>query len=415
MASRINVTHKTPAQLATGGVDLSPTAFGKSAQLTMSDVGFARLSLQNDDANLGAIDYGDFVRFDVDGTARFLMLVENLDTVAIDEEEEKNQLTTISGRGSLGMWEKGALQPPNGVGGQPWTETVVFDWGHPALDITLSTAAAPTPWKAAVQIAQAGQGSQGTPPANFPVRWLGYPLGWSDPTGYWCWSEAAGPGPAMPAGTSYFARDVNVPTSGYHAVYMAADNRHHLKIDGVTISTFDDERSQEGYRYTKRADVYLTAGTHRIAVRATNDDGMELAGFLFALWSQDAERNDKTLILRADNTWSALGYPVNPPAFTVGKVLRLIKEQTPALSGWSLSFTDTLDSDGVAWPTDRQYSFRVGTDPLTILRQLGNTDVDYVADPSSLTLHAYKIGTMGVATPTATLDRLSYLEFQGRA
>lgn len=420
MTSRISVLHQTPAQIGTAnGVDLSGGAtdavlapgegstHGKVWQATMSDVGVGWAILHNTDTNLPAIDHGHFLRFSLDGVPRFLVLIDELNTTAIAPNEEIDQVTVVKGKGSLNLWKRGALLPANGVGGQPWSETVVFDWGHPDLDIST--------WAAAVELTQAGQGSEGTPPPEFPVRWLGYPLGWSDPTGYWVWSEAAGAGPAMPAGTSYFARDVNVPTSGYHAVYMAADNRHHLKIDGVTVSTFDDERSQEGYRFTQRADVYLTAGTHRIAVRVTNDDGMELAGFLFALWSQDAERNDDTLILRADATWKALGYPTDPPAFTVGKVLRLVKEQTPALADWSLSFTDTLDSDGAAWPTDQQYSFRVGTDPLTILRQLGNTDVDYVADPSSLTLHAYKIGTMGVGTPTATLDRLSYLEFQGRA
>lgn len=416
MASRVTVTHKTQAQLAVGGVDLSATAFAKSYQATMSDVGAGRLSLQNDDANLAAITYGDFVRFDVDGTARFLMLVEALDTVAIAPNEEVDEVTTISGRGSLAQWEQAIVLPPNGVTGQPYTETRVFDWGAAELDIDTVT----TDWDAAVELTQVGQGSEGEPPPEFPVRWLQYPLGWSDPTGYWVWSQAAGAGPAMPAGTSYFARDVTIASDGYYAVYMAADNRYALKIGGVPIDTFDDEQSQEGYQYTRRADLYLTAGTHRVAAKVTNDSAAELAGFVSALWSVDSERNDDTLILRADTSWSAIGYRDPAPGFTAGHVIRVLLEEAQAngvLTGWTLDFTDTLDSDGNAWPVDQSWSFRVGMDLLSVLRQLGGSDIDFFADPAALTLHAYVIDTMGVDAggAVALLSDLSYLEFAGRA
>lgn len=417
MASRVTVTHKTPAQLATGGVNLSATAFGKSWQVTKSDVGSAQVQLANTDANLAAVTFGDFVRFDLDGTPRFLMLVEAIDTVSIAPNEEVDEVTTISGRGSLAQWEQAIVLPPNGVIGQPYTETRVFDWGAAELDITLSTATAPTAWNAAVELFQVGRGSEGTPPADFPYAWLGKPLGWSDPTGYWVWSQALDATPAVPAGTSYFARDVNITADGYHAVYMAADDFHRLKIDGVTISEYTD--GGEGFTHTLRADLYLTAGTHRVAVEATNQ-AYGLGGFVFALWSQDVNRDDDTLVLRADTTWAANGYPATPPGFTAGKVIRVLLEEAQAngaLTGWTLDFTDTVDSDGAAWPTDQQWSFRVGMDLLSVLRQLGSSDIDFIADPSSLTLHAYVIDTMGVAaaSATATLSDLSYLEFQGRA
>ena len=416
MTSRVTVTHKTQAQLAVGGVDLSATAFGKRWQQTVSDVGSGQVQLVNDDPNLAAITYGDFVRFDLDGTARFLMLVEAIDTVAIAPAEEVDEVTTITGRGSLAQWEQAIVLPPNGVEGQPYTETRVFDWGAAELDIDVVT----TNWDAAVELTQVGQGSEGEPPPSFPVRWLQYPLGWSDPTGYWVWSQAAGAGPAMPAGTSYFARDVNITTAGYYAVYMAADNRYTCKIDGVLIDTFDDESSQEGYQFTRRADLFLTAGVHRVAMKVTNDSGMELAGFVWALWSVDSERNDDTLILRADTTWSAIGYPAVAPGFTAGHVIRVLLEEAQAngaLTDWVLDFTDTLDSDGNPWPVDMAFSFRVGMDLLSVLRQLGSSDIDFIADPASLTLHAYVIDGMGVAqgAATATLGDLSYLEYQGRA
>jgi hypothetical protein len=417
MATRITVRHKTQAQLASGGVNLTATAFGKQWQSTLSEADVAQVQLANNDPNLAAIvanwqaEINQFIRFDLDGIARFLMLIERIDTTAIAQSEEVDEVTTIAGRSSLAMWESAIVMPPNGVSGQPYTETRVFDWGASELSIGS--------WSPAVLLTQAGQGSEGEPPPECPVRWLGYPLGWSDPTGYWVWSQAAGAGPAMPAGTSYFARDVGIPADGYYAVYAAADTRYEMKIDGVLIDTFDEERSKEGYQFTRRSDIYLTAGNHRIAMKVTNDSGTSLAGFLFALWSVDEDRDDDTLILRADASWGAVGYPTNPPAFTAGKVIRILLEEAQAngtLIGWTLSFTDTHDSDGVAWPVDQQWSFRVGMDLLSVLKQMGASDIDFAASASALTLHAYKFGTMGVgsASATAELTRLSNLEFQGR-
>lgn len=418
MSSRVTVRHKTQAQLASGGVDLTATAFGKQWQSLVSDTGTAQLQLANNDPNLPAIVSNwkagtqQFVRFDLDNTPQFLMLVERVDTMAIAPSEEFDQVTTISGRSSLAQWEQAIVLPPNGVTGQPYTETRVFDWGASELNIS--------GWSTATLISQVGQGSEGEPPPEFPVRWLGFPLGWSDPTGYWTWSRPAGSGPAMPAGTSYFARDVYVPADAYYSVYMAADNRYVLKMDGVIIDTFDEEKSKEGYQFTRRADMFLTEGTHRVAVKATNDSSTELAGFLFALWTVDDKRDDNALILRADDSWKAIDYPELAPGFTAGRVIRLLLQEAQAngaLIGWTTSFGATADSDGVDWPIDQQFSFRVGMDLLSVLKQLGSSDIDFRADPESLTLHAYNIGTMGVEADdaTAVLTDVSYLEFQGRS
>lgn len=413
MASRLTLIHKTPAQVPTGGTDISATSHGREGKVTLSDVGWAQLVMQNDDALLAGIAKKHFIQFHIDGQPRLLMYVEQLHTVAIAPSGTKvPEVTTISGRGSLAAWEGARVFPPNGVAGRPHTETRRFDWGARELTIT--------GWAAAVLLTQAGQGSEGTPPPDFPEAWLGYPLGWSDPTGYWVWSQAAGAGPAMPAGDAYFARDVNVATAGYRSIYIAADNRHDLRIDGVVISEFSEVGSKEGYQNTLRADVYLSAGLHRVAVKASNDDAATLAGLLYAQWTQDSNRDDDALELRADTTWGAVGYPAAAPGFTAGHVIRLLLEEAQAdgaLTGWSLSFTDTLDSDGNAWPADRSFSFRVGMDLLSVLRQMAATDIDFIADPSDLILHAYVIDTMGVASANATavLANLGRLEFSERA
>lgn len=420
MTSVVTVLHKTEAQLAAGGTDLSATSFERSWQVTVSDVGSFTLSLQNDDPNLEAIvalaesETPQFVQFSVDAVPRFLGVIDHIKTTTIAPNEEVDQVTTITGRSILGEWDAGVVLPPNGITGQPWTETRVFDWGAPELDISL--------WGTPALLAQAGQGSEGEPPPEFPVRWLGYPLGWSDPTAYWIWSEPAGAGPAMPAGTSYFARDVNIVTPGYYSVYMSADNRHRLRIDGVLFSVFDDEGSQEGYQYTLRGDVYLTAGVHRVAAEVTNDSGMELAGFLFALWSQDGQRDDDTLFLRGDDTWGAIGYPAVPPGFTAGTVIRILLEQAVAagvdqLADWTLSFDDVEDSEGNAWPVDRTFAFRVGMKLTEVLRQMAASDIDFRHDPEGRILHAYVLDGMGVAAADATaeLTRLGSLTFETRA
>lgn len=420
MASRITVTHKTPAQLAVGGTDISDTSFGRSWQTVLSDVGFGSVSLQNDDANLAAIDYGDYVQFALDGTPRFLMQVEGLDTVAISDDEEVGEVTTISGRSHLAEWEGAVVDPPNGIAGLPTTGDRVFNYASAELDVS--------GWSAAVEIYQ-----QGTYPPLFPPEgWYGDPTGWPDPSGFFMWSRAYDSMTGQPVGFSYFVKDIPVATAGVHSIYIAGDNGYRLWVDGVMIAEVEADITEggagtgEGYQLLKRADLYLDAGTHRFAIEGHNlDDFADMtqsaAGVLFAIYDHDpATGLDDTLISRSDSFWKANDYPANPPGFTVGEVIRILLEDAQAdgeLTGWSLGFTDTLDSDGVAWPADQSFSFPVGTDLLTVLRQLGETDIDFAADPTSLTLDAWLIGTKGVAAgaETATLGDLGFLEFQGRA
>lgn len=419
MASRITATHKTPAQLAVGGTDLSATSFARTWQSALSDVGFGSVSLANDDANLAAITYGHYVQFKLDGTARFLMQVENIDTVAISDNEEAGEVTKISGRSHLAQWEGAVVDPPNGLDGLPTTGDRVFNYASPELDIS--------GWAAAVQVYQ-----QGTYPPLFPPDgWFGDPTGWPDPSGYFIWSRAYNSMTGQPVGKSYFAKDITV-SAGVHSIYIAGDNGYRLWIDGVMVAEVEADITEggagtgEGYQLLKRADLYLDAGVHRFAIEGHNlDDFVDMtdsiAGVLFAMYDHaTATGLDNALIARSNNTWKTVDYPANPPGFTVGKVIRILLEDAQAdgeLAGWSLGFTDTLDSDGVAWPTNQAWSFPVGTDLLTVLRQLGETDIDFEADPTSLTLDAWLIGTKGVAegAETATLSDLGFLEFTGRA
>jgi hypothetical protein len=409
--SRIEVFHLDDIGDVTP-VDLSATAHTKRFMPALSDTGSFSLQLQNTDPLLAAIDYGDFIQFDYDGTPRLTGIVENIDRVVRSEREEVAEVTTIHGRGHAAEWAKAVVYPPNRVQGHPFTTQRVFNFATKELPLT--------GWSVATEVY-----TQGTnPPVMSPNGWFGYPIGWPDPSGKFMWSRVLA-GNTQPAGSSFFARSISVLANATFSFYVAADDGFRLWVDGVLVAEFEDGYTDEGFMYPWRFVSPLNEGVHRIAIEGINATmpvgaTTNQAGVVFAMFTLDENGNDDTLHIRSDNNWVCKDYPAVAPGWTVGHMLRILLEEAQdeeeCLLGWTLSFTDTLDSAGVAWPVDQQYSYKVGTDLLTVLRQLAGTDIDWVVDPDARVLHAYKIGTYGVAegAETATLDSVSSLEFTGR-
>ena len=70
-----------------------------------------------------------------------------------------------------------------------------------------------------------------------------------------------------------------------------------------------------------------------------------------------------------------------------------------ALTGWTLSCTDAVDSAGPSWPVDQAHVFRVGQTYADVLRQMADTSIEYRAQAAGLRLDVYRKGT--VTTPNA--------------
>lgn len=370
-------------------------SFERQWQDPLNDAGTGSFKLQNDDADIGDIDYGDVIRFSIDDQTRFAILVERKDRTSISQSEEMDENTTVSGRGTLAMLEEAVVRPDFGTERALFQDTRRFDYGSPDLDDST--------WGPAVQ-SYMGKGA-GEYPSVEDVRG-GAPAGWPDATAWWIWDrfsstlESADP---MPVGDVYFRHtfEVTADDGQLLGVFASCDNQFQLVIDGVDVME-DQSSGGLGWGETKRVDVFLDEGVHQLALRCTNifqrSGVSNPAGLIFAVYSLSQTLEPDTVLLHSDSSWLCLGYPPAPPGFTPGEVIRVVVDEAQtdgALDGLVLGFTDATDSVGMAWPTTPDISVQVGLDLLSFIRQLCETYMDVRMAPASFTLYAYTdLGTV---------------------
>jgi hypothetical protein len=178
-------------------------------------------------------------------------------------------------------------------------------------------------------------------------------------------------------------------------VFAAGDDRMRLKLNG-------EERISVtgGWQNASTFTANVAAGTHLIAaeVDAIQHEGTNNAGgFVFAVARID--RNGNIL------GWLRLSHPANTkvrqllpggdaPGFFSANILRLlvtegVERNVLRFDEISMPFTDTVDSDSVAWTGRHDRNFRIGTDLLDVLAQLSEHDID-VDMTWALTLNAWK-------------------------
>lgn len=382
-------------------------SFARTWQDELNGPGTGSVSVLNSDPELGMVRFSDVVRFSLDGQARFAALVEKMHRVTVAPGEEADQVTVISGRGTLAVMERAVVRPDFGAGRALYQDVRRFDFGSPDLD--------DSGWGAAVQSEQ-GKGSlAGVRP--------GAPEGWPDDLAWWIWDRPSPVGagdPPVPVGDVYFRTTLVTPAGDGQLVgiFASCDNQYSLVVDGVVVME-DQSTGGFGWGQTKRVDVFLAPGTHQFAVKATNSVQVATttanpAGLLLAVYELSQVLIPTSVLLRSSSSWRVLGYPSAPPGFTPGAVVRVLVAEAQAdgaIPGLVTSFDDFVDSAGRAWPTTPDIAFRVGLDLLSVLAQLTEVYLDAAMAVGSLTLNAFVVsGTTRatVLTPGVNLSGLSH-------
>lgn len=346
-----------------------------------SDCGTGRVEMLNDDPILATADYGTILRFDLDTTAQFAVLVEGRDTVSIDEGEEAAERTVVSGRGVLAVFEDAVVEPDLGIARTPIVDARAFDYGSADVDRT----AWATPSTAGPIGAMPGVGE--------PDR----PLNWHDDDAERIWAPTVDPlDPPVDDGVTYFWLPFTIADADTYRLEATADDGLEVKIDGRGLIS---ETRPFLFKETKTADVFLDEGDHYLAAKVTNlarpaSPSTNVAYFLATLWSLKTGGTDvdAVIVRTSDTDWLAIGYPADPPGVTVGKLIRVLVEEAQArgaLDGVTLGFTDDDDTASVAWPVVADIVVQVGHDLLTVLRQLAETYCDIAMAADSLTLNAW--------------------------
>ena len=385
---------------------LEDRASGAGFQRVRKATGRGGAVLMNDDPDLALARYGDLLRFEIDGLAKFLSIIERKSARTLDRGEESAEITELDGRGHLAILDRGIVFAEAGTDTLPVADTRVFNFAARGLD-------------------DSGWSGVDYAPLNATVQ--PDPEGWPDPDALKIWAGHPVMSGYAPAGDSFMRKSGGfvIPSDGTYRLFATGDDGFELWIDGVFIL---GETRPFLWKETKQTDLYLTAGEHTVAIKGTNldrsdVDGVDLsesnvawvAASMFSLREGGTALGD--LIFRTDDSWIGVGYPPAPPGFTPGRVLRILVEEAQArgaLGAVTLAFSDTADSGGYPWETQPDLAFRIGDTLLMVAEQIAETHLDELRmAPAAATLYAYTARGETRATVLAVGSNLTELANDG--
>lgn len=361
---------------------------GVTARKALRELGTCRFTVNNDDVQVNFIPLGRCVaKFRLDGTVVESFLIERSVRVSRSAEEEGGEATEFHGVSTLGLLREAVVYPEKGSDAEPYSDERLFDFTSAALD--------DSDWENAKLIKL--QGASGTPYDTAPVNW-------PDALAWWVWGDPhTSP---QPVGDCYFRRFINVATETPVRIFITADDAFELYVDGVPLA---QEAQAYLWRETRSVDTFLSIDQHLIAVKATNVDrpsnpSTNIGAVIVAVYAlSEGGATLGTLIDDTDADWRSLAYPLVPAGFTVGRLLRTLVDEAQArlcLPGVTVSFSNTHDSAGTAWPSVHEFAFPVGRSLFEVVTELvegGYCDV--AMDPVNHTLHAWV--SRGTATGVA--------------
>lgn len=380
-----------------------------SWDIRINDAGSASVTVPSNATGYSDIDYGMYIRFFEDSVAKFTMMIEDIDKVVVNTLPSGQGLVASGRSWGAVEWSDALVYPPSGVGSLPAADTVYFNYAHPDYDVSSFS----TPVEDSLMYEGAYYN-----PSTLQVELLMYgtvsvrkeAIGYTDIFSLWIWGDApsGGPGGDHPAGVNFFWNEFEATVTSACTFVVTADDIADWWIDGIYMLRTED------FRQAYSIGAYLTAGTHRLAVRAVN--GATAAGIACVGYQQDSSRflTNDNIIVRSGETsshgthtgtgvpwegWKASAYPVTEPGFTAGWIVDILmtNEQTAGgLVGWTLGCDIHLDSRGDGWPVLNEVVARVGDDLFSVLRSMADSGyIDFAFRPDTKVLDLWIGGQQG--------------------
>lgn len=364
-------------------LDVVPDAIDPQFQEQLNVPGSFAFGLQVDSKTWARtpslLDYGNIVKLD-DGNHVFAGRIEGKQRKFVAERSA--QVCQVSGRGMLAVLEDAIVYPEYGL--------VRFRGDSRPFNFASKEGA----WRVTAEWSEPMFGPWG----SADVGWRkGSPADWPDPQGEWMWPS---PGPTdlnAQESDAYFRRDFTTATSGYYRFYCTGDNEFELWVNGSLVLSGDS------WATSYSVDVWVPAGDTLVAIKGHNwpqlPSTTSTAGVLFAMYTIGGDGTTGSILRRSTSGagWLARMDNGDPPGWSPGLVLStLIGEAqatargggVAALAPLSVSWTDTADTDGVAWTTatpavvDR--TFPIAADLLSVATQLAETSADIRIEGSTL-------------------------------
>lgn len=398
-----------------GGSDLSDE---------LSDAGAGRVTVIPDDGvdasddGFRTVDTGQLVRLVLNPgaseTVQLTGLVEVAQkTVLARVPSERRAVLTV--RDWLAEFDQAPISPPFGADSLPAAVEIASDWTHPAVDTSA--------WGNAVYLGPAfggdvdqfgnpvsgGLGAKnGVSPDGAPDSFVG-----------WIAASAVDGNGSHPVDDVHYLHLDLTCSAGLLIGAMTGDDSWAWAFDGAL---FEEGVADPAIQWQSMYSLGLpavTAGSHVFRARGTNfanpanptnvynpmafcatfyqaDASVWLEwGNVIARTGSDPSSADPLL----GGGWKALRNPAAPPGLTWGRFYRAafdVTQDEGFLAGWTLGFTDTLDSAGNPWAVRDDMVMRVNDTHLKFFTQSAAAGwADVAARPADRVLDAWRPGERG--------------------
>lgn len=401
-----------------GGIDSFPD--GGSVELvncsqrmfqnSIRDVGQGKV-VENFIEAFSAIAVDDVIQFLVDDVPAAAMICDQYTRTPIAPGEESDKTWLWEGPTTLGVFKRGVVSEPGGVGRDPWVDDITFNFTHPLYIED------PDDWDPATTVCtvEFAQLNDSNVPATAGVdgRW-GYLQVWapnfpqhalsgvgSGTTEILWGSDGTTAGVTTGIGMRAARATFTTSYDGLHYVFFACDNVGQVWIDGKPIMSAGSavpgtiaNPLTSGFTNVQISPVSLSAGDdHVIAFAVTNYPPFGApnpGGFSAAVYIPGFP---PTLVYEtlSSNT-HITGYVDELPGMTATNVIRLCVEAEQNDGRFTSidlsSFSDDLDTDGNTLPKVN-ISTKVGVDLAVFFVEIMQTYLDLVMPPDTWQLKAY--------------------------
>lgn len=339
--------------------------------------------------DLGLLQDRRVVRCQVNGVDRYAWIVRGFDETPIaDRAEEAGERLVRTGPGLESLLGSMLFYPELGIQrispNDRWMNPASFDFDvsgwDPAEDLT--------------------EADSHPLPDDWPFEAAGAVQVWSRQP------VTGGPStPEQPVGKVWFVGEFTMANDGTIEIVHTADDGDRVFLDG---DEFDAETRAFMWRVTKRRQVFLSAGTHRIAVEAENilrdSVATNRASFALAVLpvTDGGASLGAPLFESSSATLVTLDYPSPSPTMTPGQVVNIGIDENHARGRLTQITTDCTiadDSNGTPWAVPVDLVLSVGADHLlSLLESLAEQHiVDWRVTVTGV-VQVYNYGTMGSAS-----------------
>lgn len=368
-------------------------------------LGLGELVIRNDHPLADGFTAGRHIRWYEDATLLHTTWMANRHRQNIGRGRNGSKVTTVRSVSHMGAWKKGFVRPYGGEDFRPVADDRSLGPHSPEVDLTS--------WSSVVVqyegIASPISGVPGFEPWVPPDGW---PESIDDVDWIFVDDSIDDDPPVFPSGKWVMRGTFTNPTTQDLWFCLSADDSARLFVDGVEVIPWTVRYpGSDSFRKVWRQVVPdVTSGSHHWSIELEVYPGTPSgprrgmgAAAVHSLPASGEMLDGDTFIAGTDGSWkckpTAYDFPSCNPHQVVSALLTAA-QGLDLLTGWSLTSTASVDSDGQSWPTPVESAFRIGDNLFSVLEALVSMGAlgGFRADPDDLTMNLYAPGNMGSAS-----------------